>query len=64
MHHRLLTAREVCSIYRCSRATIYVRLARGEMPEPVRIGGRVLWREADVSSHIDGLAPRQPGRRE
>lgn len=36
-----------------SRSTIYAMIARGEFPQPVRLGANsVAWPEADISSWI------------
>lgn len=38
-----------------SRSTIYAMMARGEFPQPVRIGARAVgWRESDVARWLEG----------
>lgn len=47
---RLLTLREVSErLGNRSRSAIYVDFRLGRLPEPVRIGGRVYLREADLA---------------
>lgn len=58
---RLLRLKSVCDVVTLSKTSIYDRLARGEFPQPVRIGNRnVAWREADIAAWIDGLPIRDP----
>lgn len=58
---RLLRLKRVCDVVTLSKTSIYDRLARGEFPQPVRIGNRnVAWREADIVAWIDGLPTRDP----
>ena len=39
-----------------SRSAIYCDLAAGRLPEPVKLGGRLLWNEASVDAHLEVLA--------
>ena len=71
MVDRILRFREV--IHRCgvSRATIYRRMAEGDFPRPLRLGGSAVgWRESDIDAWIAdrpeatiGPAARRPRRR-
>lgn len=37
-----------------SRSTIYEWMKRGEFPQPVKLGARIVaWREADVSAWLE-----------
>lgn len=50
----LLTAREVITILKISRATLYVRLREKKLPPPVRIGPRATrWRASDIAALIE-----------
>jgi len=39
-----------------SRSAIYCDLAAGRLPEPVKLGGKLYWREADVDAHLEMLS--------
>ena len=42
-----------------SRSTIYAAMARGEFPQPVRLGPRAVgWRESDVAKWLASREPR------
>jgi prophage regulatory protein len=38
-----------------SRSTIYLDLAAGRLPRPVKLGGRLYWPEAEVDEHLRQL---------
>jgi len=38
-----------------SRSAIYLDLASGRLPQPLKLGGRLYWPEADVDAHLRGL---------
>jgi predicted DNA-binding transcriptional regulator AlpA len=38
-----------------SRSAIYVDLAAGRLPQPIKIGAKLYWPEADVDAHLRGL---------
>ena len=38
-----------------SRSAIYLDLAAGRLPQPLKLGGRLYWPEADVDTHLRGL---------
>jgi len=44
----LLTPAEVATLLRTSRKAVYAMIERGQLPGVVRIGRRVLLREADL----------------
>jgi excisionase family DNA binding protein len=48
----LLTVDEVAAILRTTRVAIYAMVERGQLPGVVRIGRRVLVREADLVEFI------------
>lgn len=39
-----------------SRSAIYEDLAAGRLPEPLKLGGRLYWRESDVDAHLEVLS--------
>lgn len=50
---RLLRIREVQNRVPLGRTTIYGKIARGEFPRPVSLGGNaVAWRESDIQFWI------------
>ena len=38
-----------------SRSAIYLDLAAGRLPQPLKLGGRLLWPEEDIDAHLRGL---------
>jgi prophage regulatory protein len=38
-----------------SRSAIYLDLAAGRLPQPVKPGGRLYWPEGDVEAHLRNL---------
>jgi len=41
-----------------SRSAIYLDLAAGRLPQPVKLGGKLYWPEAELDAHLRGL--REP----
>jgi len=41
-----------------SRSAIYLDLAAGRLPQPVKLGGKLYWAEAELDAHLRGL--REP----
>jgi predicted DNA-binding transcriptional regulator AlpA len=39
-----------------SRSSVYLDLAAGRLPRPVKLGGRLYWDEAAVDAHMRALA--------
>ena len=39
-----------------SRSAVYCDLAAGRLPEPVKLGGKLYWRESDVDAHLETLS--------
>lgn len=52
----LWSAEEVAAKLGCHPNTIWNRVKRGTIPEPVKWDGHTRWRRADVLRHIDSLA--------
>jgi prophage regulatory protein len=38
-----------------SRSAIYLDLASGRLPPPIKLGGRIYFPEGDVDAHLRGL---------
>jgi prophage regulatory protein len=53
---RILRLRTVVELTGLSRSTIYLRIAKGDFPRQVSLGGRAIgWRESDVYSWLEAL---------
>lgn len=35
-----------------SRSAIYADLAAGRLPQPIKLGGRIYWAEAEIDAHL------------
>ena len=35
-----------------SRSAIYLDLAAGRLPQPIKLGGRLYWPEAELDAHL------------
>jgi predicted DNA-binding transcriptional regulator AlpA len=38
-----------------SRSSLYLDLAAGRLPQPVKLGGKLYWPEGDVDAHLRNL---------
>ena len=38
-----------------SRSAIYLDMATGRLPKPVKLGGRLYWAEAELDAHLRDL---------
>lgn len=55
MPERLLTIKEILSLWPVSRQTLYNERARNPaFPSPVRIGNRVLFKSSEITAFVDG----------
>jgi predicted DNA-binding transcriptional regulator AlpA len=43
-----------------SRSSIYLDLALGRLPQPVKLGGRLYWAEEAIDAHLRALAAEAP----
>jgi predicted DNA-binding transcriptional regulator AlpA len=43
-----------------SRSAVYADVAAGRLPRPVKLGGKLSWPEADIDTHLRGLAGDRP----
>ncbi|WP_371061294.1 helix-turn-helix transcriptional regulator [Rhodosalinus sp. 5P4] len=59
---RLLRRPEVEARTGLSRSTLYDWMKRGEFPQPVKLGARIVaWRESDVSEWMESRETRGDG---
>jgi len=42
-----------------SRSAIYLDLANGRLPQPVKLGSRLYWPEGDIEDHLRTLQKRE-----
>jgi predicted DNA-binding transcriptional regulator AlpA len=54
---QLLTASEAATHLRISKRSWWRLVSAGKAPEPVRLGGAVLWRQAELSAWIAAGCP-------
>ncbi|MCA0044671.1 helix-turn-helix transcriptional regulator [Celeribacter litoreus] len=53
---RLLTLNDLRAVLgNRGRTTIYRDVAAGRLPEPIKIGGRIYWREDDIEAALTAL---------
>lgn len=38
-----------------SRSAIYIDLAAGRLPQPIKLGGRLYWPEGDIEKHLGAM---------
>jgi predicted DNA-binding transcriptional regulator AlpA len=38
-----------------SRSAIYLDLAAGRLPQPIKLGGRLYWPEGEIDAHLRNL---------
>lgn len=41
-----------------SRSAVYLDMAAGRLPQPLKLGGKLYWPEADVDAHLTALRDR------
>ena len=59
MADKLLRRPEVETLTGLSRSTIYSWLQRGDFPQPVKLGTRlVAWRESDITAWLESRETR------
>jgi prophage regulatory protein len=59
MTDKILRRPEVERISGIGRSTIYDWMARGEFPQPVKLGARAVgWRESDLLAWLESRQPR------
>ncbi|MBL9165673.1 MAG: helix-turn-helix domain-containing protein [Planctomycetaceae bacterium] len=63
---QMIDVREVATILSVSTRTVWRLISRGEIPQPIRFGRNVRWRQIDIESWIASQSPnghRQLARR-
>jgi prophage regulatory protein len=59
MPDRFLNLRELrAKLGNRSRSAVYVDMAVGRLPPPIRLGGRLLWREGEIDALMADLRTR------
>lgn len=58
---RLINIRTVCEMLACSQRTIYRLVDAGAIPRPLKIGGMLRWRAAEIDEWL--AAGCEPARR-
>ena len=53
----LLSVKEVCQALDIGRSTLYRLKSSGKVPNPVRIGGSLKWRKAELEDWIAAGCP-------
>jgi excisionase family DNA binding protein len=53
----LLSAGQTAALLGVGRTTLYALHSSGRLPLPVRLGGRVLWRRAEIEAWIMSEPP-------
>lgn len=53
----LLSAKAVASLLSIAPRSVWRLRSAGKMPRPVRLGGRVLWRRADIEKWVGDGCP-------
>ena len=56
---QLLTVDEIARLLKVSNRTIWRMRSSGQLPEPVRIGGGVRWRQSEIKNWIEEGCPDQ-----
>lgn len=49
----LIPIADVLALIPIARSTLYLRMAEPDFPKPVRIGGRVFWKQEEILAYID-----------
>lgn len=55
----LLNAAEVAAFLGCHTATVWRKVQTGELPQPLRVVGRTVWRRAEIEAAIEAAAARR-----
>ncbi len=41
-----------------SRSAIYIDLAAGRLPRPIKLGGKLYWPESDLDAHLRAMSEK------
>ncbi len=55
MHPLLVSAERAAELLGIGERTLWRAVSRGELPKPVKLTGRTLWRTADLARFVDSL---------
>jgi excisionase family DNA binding protein len=55
---RMIDVKEVATILKVSKRTVWRLVASGELPQPIRFGRNVRWKLEDVEAWIEGLSKK------
>lgn len=58
----LLSDFSAAALMGVSRATLWRRVAAGEFPRPVKLGGRTLWRRDELLAVVEWATAERDGR--
>lgn len=50
---RLVSVRDTAALLGCSVPTVWRRVADGQLPKPVKIGGITRWPESEINTVIE-----------
>lgn len=53
----LLNVNQVAELLGCHRNTIWNRVRSGDMPQPVKFGGKTVWRRSEIEKFAEMLCP-------
>lgn len=54
---RLLTVRNVADVLRCSTMTVWRLSKKGQIPQPVKVGGMVRWKADSLQEWLSAQCP-------
>lgn len=57
-----LNVRDLCARFQLSRASVYVLIARGQLPRPTKIGRSARWRDSEIAAAEDRIVAAQRDR--
>jgi excisionase family DNA binding protein len=59
----LFTSRQVARLLKVCRRTVWRKVQRGELPQPLRLGRRLVrWRADEIRAYLETLTAARPGR--
>ena len=62
MPETLLTYHDLSVRLQLDRTTIWKMVNRRELPQPIKLGRAVRWRETEIDAHLAALTAPQPDR--
>lgn len=61
LNSQLLTVDEIAALIKVSNRTVWRLRSSGQLPEPIRVGGGVRWRQFDINEWITRGCPKMDG---